>query len=75
MTQYGARHLLIKFSGSRNPVSRRTNQSTADVTAEDEPRPISQLRAWADPEAAGKEAARIEAEAEAAAKAELAAKS
>ena len=34
MTQYGARHLLIKFSGSRNPVSRRTNQSTADVTAE-----------------------------------------
>ena len=34
MTQYGARHLLIKFSGSRNPVSRRTNCSTADVTAE-----------------------------------------
>ena len=34
MTQYGARHLLIKFSGSRNPVSRRTNQSTAEVTAE-----------------------------------------
>merc|ERR1712224_786173 len=30
----GARHLLIKFSGSRNPVSRRTGQSTANVTAE-----------------------------------------
>lgn len=34
MSQMGARHLLIKFSGSRNPVSRRTNQSTADVTSE-----------------------------------------
>ena len=30
----GARHLLIKFSGSRNPVSRRTGQSTEAVTAE-----------------------------------------
>ena len=28
------RHLLIKFEGSSNPVSRRTNQSTADVTAD-----------------------------------------
>ena len=28
------RHLLIKFSGSRNPVSRRTNASTANVSAE-----------------------------------------
>jgi peptidylprolyl isomerase len=27
-------HLLIKFSGSRNPVSRRTNQSTANVSSE-----------------------------------------
>merc|ERR1719188_1857740 len=27
------RHLLIKFQGSRNPVSRRTGQSTAGVTA------------------------------------------
>lgn len=34
MSQLGARHLLIKFSGSRNPVSRRTNQSTANVSAE-----------------------------------------
>ena len=30
---YGARHLLIKFEGSRNPISRRTNQSTKDVKA------------------------------------------
>ena len=34
MVQYGALHLLIKFEGSRNPVSRRTNQSTQSVTAE-----------------------------------------
>mmetsp|Transcript_30782 Transcript_30782/g.85908 ORF Transcript_30782/g.85908 Transcript_30782/m.85908 type:complete len:114 (-) Transcript_30782:107-448(-) len=27
-------HLLIKTCNSRNPVSRRTNQSTADVTEE-----------------------------------------
>ncbi len=29
----GALHLLIKFSGSRNPVSRRTGESTAGVSA------------------------------------------
>ena len=34
MSELGARHLLIKFEGSRNPVSRRTNQTTQDVTAE-----------------------------------------
>ena len=34
MPTYGALHLLIKFQGSRNPVSRRTNQSTENVTAE-----------------------------------------
>ena len=34
MSKMGARHLLIKFEGSRNPVSRRTNQSTASVTAD-----------------------------------------
>jgi len=28
-------HLLIKHCGSRNPVSRRTGQSTSDVTEED----------------------------------------
>lgn len=35
MSQMSCRHLLIKFSGSRNPVSRRTGESTASVTAED----------------------------------------
>ena len=34
MSELNAHHLLIKFSGSRNPVSRRTNQSTANVSAE-----------------------------------------
>uniref|UniRef100_A0A7S3EX89 Peptidyl-prolyl cis-trans isomerase n=1 Tax=Haptolina ericina TaxID=156174 RepID=A0A7S3EX89_9EUKA len=34
MSVVAARHLLIKFSGSRNPVSRRTGQSTASVTDE-----------------------------------------
>ena len=29
-----ASHLLIKHQGSRNPVSRRTNQSTSGVTKE-----------------------------------------
>ena len=29
-----ALHLLIKFSGSRNPVSRRTGESTAGVSAD-----------------------------------------
>jgi peptidylprolyl isomerase len=31
---YGARHLLIKYSGSRKPFSRRTNTSTEGMTAE-----------------------------------------
>jgi hypothetical protein len=31
---YAARHLLIKWSGSRNPVSKRTNESTSGVSAE-----------------------------------------
>merc|ERR1711865_1251557 len=34
MSVLQARHLLIKHSGSRNPVSRRTNQSTADYSPE-----------------------------------------
>ena len=34
MVQYGALHLLIKHSASRNPVSRRTGQSTADYSPE-----------------------------------------
>ena len=33
MSELGARHLLIKFEGSRNPVSRRTGASTSGVTA------------------------------------------
>lgn len=32
MSQMGARHLLIKSSASRNPVSRRTNASTSDIS-------------------------------------------
>ena len=42
MVQYGALHLLIKHSGSRNPVSRRTNQSTAEYTPEDAMKEILQ---------------------------------
>ena len=34
MAQMGALHLLIKHQKSRNPVSRRTNQSTAGITVE-----------------------------------------
>ena len=34
MVQYGALHLLIKHSASRNPVSRRTGQSTANYSPE-----------------------------------------
>ena len=44
MTQYGARHLLIKFSGSRNPVSRRTNQSTSNISLEDAKAELAQYR-------------------------------
>ena len=35
MSTVACLHLLVKFSGSRNPVSRRTNQSTAKVTTEE----------------------------------------
>merc|ERR1712232_1127558 len=34
MATMQCRHLLIKHQGSRNPVSRRTNQSTSGVTME-----------------------------------------
>mmetsp|Transcript_103912 Transcript_103912/g.335043 ORF Transcript_103912/g.335043 Transcript_103912/m.335043 type:complete len:118 (+) Transcript_103912:111-464(+) len=34
MSQMRCRHLLIKYSGSRNPVSRRTGASTASVSEE-----------------------------------------
>lgn len=40
-----AAHLLVKYSGSRNPVSRRTNQSTANVT---EAEALVELQKWAD---------------------------
>ena len=45
MSKVGARHLLIKFSGSRNPVSRRTGESTANVSAE---AATAELTAYAD---------------------------
>ncbi|CUE63249.1 peptidyl-prolyl cis-trans isomerase/rotamase, putative [Bodo saltans] len=38
-----ATHLLIKHQGSRNPVSRRTNQSTANVTRDEA---IKELLVW-----------------------------
>lgn len=41
--QLRAEHLLIKFSGSRNPVSRRTGQSTASVTYDDA---LAELNRW-----------------------------
>ena len=40
----GAHHLLIKFSGSRNPVSRRTNQSTSNISLEDAKAELAQYR-------------------------------
>ena len=40
----GAHHLLIKFSGSRNPVSRRTNQSTSGITLEQAQAELAQYR-------------------------------
>merc|ERR1712217_660874 len=39
------RHLLIKFSGSRNPVLRRTGASTSSVTADEAQK---ELQAYAD---------------------------
>ncbi|KAL1498587.1 hypothetical protein AB1Y20_013902 [Prymnesium parvum] len=39
------RHLLIKFSGSRNPVSRRTGESTAGVSAE---QAVAELKQFAE---------------------------
>ena len=43
-------HLLIKHEGSRNPVSRRTNQSTKHVKKADA---IAELKQWADRVAKG----------------------
>ena len=44
MSTMQCRHLLIKFSGSRNPVSRRTNESTKGVAAEAECKELVSLR-------------------------------
>ena len=41
--QYGARHLLIKTCKSRNPVSRRTGESTAHVAEADALAELAQL--------------------------------
>uniref|UniRef100_A0A7S1PP14 Peptidyl-prolyl cis-trans isomerase n=1 Tax=Neobodo designis TaxID=312471 RepID=A0A7S1PP14_NEODS len=43
MSQVRCLHLLIKHQGSRNPVSRRTNQSTAGVT---KAAAIAELQQW-----------------------------
>ena len=43
MSQVQCRHLLIKHEGSRNPVSRRTGQSTKDVKLADA---IAELKQW-----------------------------
>lgn len=45
-----AEHLLVKFSGSRNPVSRRTGQSTADMSYDDA---LAEIQKWAAAIAAG----------------------
>ena len=44
MTQYGARHLLIKCETSRNPVSRRTSKSTKGVKADAAAAELASLR-------------------------------
>ena len=44
MSVLGAHHLLIKFSGSRNPVSRRTNQSTSHISLDDAKAELAQYR-------------------------------
>ena len=44
MSMLGAHHLLIKFSGSRNPVSRRTNQSTTHISLDDAKAELAQYR-------------------------------
>ena len=43
MSQVRCLHLLIKHQGSRNPVSRRTNASTAAVSKE---AAIAELQQW-----------------------------
>ena len=43
MAEVRCLHLLIKHEGSRNPVSRRTNESTANVKKTDA---IAELKQW-----------------------------
>jgi peptidylprolyl isomerase len=43
MSQLRASHILIKHQGSRNPVSRRTGQSTANVTRDQAVAELTQL--------------------------------
>ena len=43
MSKVRASHLLIKHGGSRNPVSRRTGQSTANVTRD---QAVAELLQW-----------------------------
>ena len=45
MAEVRCLHLLIKHQGSRNPVSRRTNSSTANVTKE---AALQELLGWAE---------------------------
>merc|ERR1712046_371042 len=45
MSTMACRHLLIKFEGSRNPISRRTNKSTKHVTAD---AATEELKSYAD---------------------------
>mmetsp|Transcript_14936 Transcript_14936/g.34041 ORF Transcript_14936/g.34041 Transcript_14936/m.34041 type:complete len:118 (-) Transcript_14936:108-461(-) len=44
MASMRCRHLLIKFSGSRNPVSRRTGESTANVSADAAQKELEEFR-------------------------------
>lgn len=46
-----ASHLLIKHQGSRNPISRRTGKSTANVTREEA---IKELNEWLEQIKSGK---------------------
>ena len=55
MVQYGALHLLIKHSESRNPVSRRTGESTADYSPEKAMEEIQQFAEKIKAEGASKE--------------------
>jgi peptidylprolyl isomerase len=43
MTKLRAAHLLIKHQESRNPISRRTGQSTSNITRE---MAVTELREW-----------------------------